>query len=37
MFDWSDLFLLLPEKVFWTLLGAFCVMMAAFLLWVKFG
>ncbi len=37
MFDWSDLFLLLPEKVFWTLFAVFCVIALAGVVWVKYG
>jgi hypothetical protein len=37
MFDWSDLLLLLPNKVVWTLLALFCGLIAAAVVWAKLG
>jgi hypothetical protein len=38
MFDWSDLLLLvLPDKVVWTLLAVFGVVVIALLLWAYLG
>lgn len=36
MFDWTDLCLLLPERVFWACLGAFVVLAALLVLWVVY-
>jgi len=35
MFDWSDLLLLLPNKVFWALMGLFVALVAGALIWAK--
>ena len=37
MFDWSDLLLLLPNKVFWMLFGVFLALVAAAVIWAKLG
>jgi hypothetical protein len=37
MFDWSDLFLLVPDRVFWVLFGVFLVLIAAAVIWAKLG
>ena len=36
MFDWSDLLLLLPFRVFMALFAIFCVLVAAAILWAKY-
>jgi len=35
MFDWSDLLSLLPNKVFWALMGSFVAFVACVLIWTK--
>ena len=37
MFDWSDLLLLLPNRVLWVLFALFCLVVGGLVLWVKFG
>ena len=37
MLDWSDLLLLLPGKVVWTLLALFCGLIALAFVWAKLG
>ena len=37
MFDWSDLFLLLPAKVFWTLFAVLGVIVLAVIVWAKYS
>ena len=37
MFDWSDLLLLLPNKVLWTLIAMFCLLFALAVAWAKLG
>jgi hypothetical protein len=37
MFDWSDLLLLLPKRVFWVLFGVFLLLIAAAVIWAKLG
>ena len=37
MFDWSDLLLLLPNKVVWALLALFCALIVAAVIWAKLG
>jgi hypothetical protein len=37
MFDWSDLLLLLPNKVFWSIFGAFALVAAALVIWFKYA
>jgi hypothetical protein len=37
MFDWTDLLLFLPDKVFWALVAFLCVLAAVLLIWTKFG
>ncbi|MEZ0497896.1 hypothetical protein [Sphingomonas sp. IW22] len=37
MFDWSDLLLLLPFRVFMALFAIFCALVAAAILWAKYG
>ncbi len=36
MFDWSDLLLLLPTKVFWTLMALFVLFVAGVIIWAKY-
>ncbi len=37
MFDWSDLLVLLPFRVFMVLFAIFCVLVAAVILWLEYG
>jgi hypothetical protein len=37
VFDWSDLLLLLPNRIVWALLGAFLALIAAAVIWTKLG
>jgi hypothetical protein len=37
MFDWSDLLLLLPQKLSWVLLASFCLAVGALAVWVSLG
>ena len=36
MFDWTDLFLLLPSRVFWACFAAFIVVAALLVMWAVY-